>query len=549
MVLDQGKLRLRRWPSGVTWRYCVGIASVALACASNAQNVENSTGSSATRAIVTVESVSQAKRNTAAVMESGAEKVSSRRVALVIGNASYQRIPRLANPRHDAQDVCATLKSLQFEVVCLYDVATRRDIREAVRVFASKLDPRSAAFFFYAGHGVQVNGENYLLPTNVDARSIADIEEDGLSLSYVLRSLEEVRSSPNIVILDACRENPFPKLAGAGVSRGLARTEPPVGTMLVYATAPNGVALDGTGRNGLFTKYFLNHAADSGKKIDEVFQLVAKAVEDEARTQRIEQVPYRSSSYSGAFCLASCENPEIAAELEQIKLQRAEASKRVNALQEENAQLRRQAAERSSKVAELEEKIAALSRDVSATGDQNTRASKELSQLRAALDAARQEQAESELAKRRTTAREAEIAQLKEQMADLQLKALQLDAYRKQLETLQNQSNDTSKRMQVLAEENSRLKRLAEEKSSNVASLESRIVHLSKEVEADGRRSSRGQLEEELKQLRTTLAEARAEQLEAERMKKLAANRESEIVQLKEQLNDLNKRSQQLGKR
>ena len=109
-------------------------------------------------------------------------------------------------------------------------------------------------------------------------------------------------------------------------------------------------------RNGLFTKYFLNHAADSGKKIDEVFQLVAKAVEDEARTQRIEQVPYRSSSYSGAFCLASCENPEIAAELEQIKLQRAEASKRVNALQEENAQLRRQAAERSSKVAELEEK-------------------------------------------------------------------------------------------------------------------------------------------------------------------------------------------------
>jgi chromosome segregation ATPase len=166
--------------------------------------------------------------------------------------------------------------------------------------------------------------------------------------------------------------------------------------------------------------------------------------------------------------------------------------------------------------------------------------------LRAALDAARQEQAESELAKRRTTAREAEIAQLKEQMADLQLKALQLDAYRKQLETLQNQSNDTSKRMQVLAEENSRLKRLAEEKSSNVASLESRIVHLSKEVEADGRRSSRGQLEEELKQLRTTLAEARAEQLEAERMKKLAANRESEIVQLKEQLNDLNKRSQQL---
>lgn len=520
--------------------------AVGVLCAGAASAEERTKGveAGATRAVVTYDSIAQAKRATSAVNESTGDKSQIRRVALVIGNGSYQRISKLANPRNDAKDVCGVLESLQFEVTCLFDVPSRRELRESVRVFAGKLNPRSVAFFYYAGHGVQINGENFLLPTSVDARSAADIEEDGLSLSYLLRSLEEVRSSPNIVVLDACRDNPFPKLAPAGLSRGLARVDPPIGTVLAYATAPNGVALDGTDRNGLFTKHFVRHLADQGKKIDELLQVVAKEVQDEARKSGIEQVPYRSSSYSGAFCLAGCENPEIQAELEQIRLQRAEAAKRIEALAAENAQLKRQADAHSGKVRELETRIATLAREANSAGTQSSQALDEMNRLKAALTMARSEQGNSEARHQASIKREAEIAELRTRMAELQEKALEIDAYRKQLQTLQSQSDDTARRMQVLAEENNRLKRLAEEKTSNVSALEARISALTREASSAGAQSSRAQIE--LDQLRATLTSARQEEKEAEKIRTNALAKEREITELREQLADLQRKSQQL---
>ncbi len=143
-----------------------------------------------------------------------------RRVALVVGNAKYQRLVKLNNAATDAEDMCAALGRLGFDVACHYNISNRSDFRQVVRAFTSQLNSETVALFYYAGHGVQINGENFLLPVSVDAKISLDLEEDSLNLSYLLRSLETARSSPNIVILDACRENPFQHSPGSG--KGLA---------------------------------------------------------------------------------------------------------------------------------------------------------------------------------------------------------------------------------------------------------------------------------------------------------------------------------------
>jgi len=467
-----------------------------------------------------------------------------RRVALVIGNSNYSRAPKLPNPKHDARDVCGVLKALQFDVTCLYNISTRREFREAIRAFTWKLDSRTVAFFFYAGHGVQLNGQNYLLPTAIDARSPVDIEEDGLNLSYVLRGLEEMRSSPNIVVLDACRENPFPQLTSAGAAQGLARMEPPVGTMLVYATAPNGIALDGIGENGLFTKHLVKHLPTPGQKIDELFQIVSQAVEDEAKTNGMEQVPYRSSSYSGGVCLAGCENPQVVAEIEKIKQQQGDAAKRIAALVADNENLKHQAQERNQRIIELESRMKELSSEAVSAGKQSTSAREEMSRLKVTLDAAKLEQSEAERFKRTADAREKEITELRKQMAELQHKAQQLDLYRQELASLQGQSDKAERKMQALIEENKRLKALSDQKTSNVELLEERMAQLLKNANMVGTQSANKQAE--LTKLRANLEVARAEQQELEKLKSLASARESEIFHLKEQMALLQRRSQEL---
>jgi hypothetical protein len=244
----------------------------------------------------------------------------SKRAALVIGNSAYEKVPKLANAVNDAVDICHALVRMDFRASCYYDLSSRRESREAIQRFVQSLSRTDTVFIYYAGHGVQSANENYLLPTSVDPRSVADIEEDGLGLSYVLRSLEEARSGPNIVILDACRETLLStRLRGLG--RGLAATEPPANTILVYATAPNQNAYDSAGsrsRNGLFAKHLLLHMNKSGLSVDQLFGIVAESVQKEAQENNVYQLPYRNSAISASYCLAGCANPleEINAQLQ-----------------------------------------------------------------------------------------------------------------------------------------------------------------------------------------------------------------------------------------
>ena len=368
-----------------------------------------------------------------------------KRIALVIGNANYRHLNQLANPRNDAKDMCAALRMLSFEVICVQDVTTRRDLREMVRRFITGLSPNTVSFFYYAGHGVQVNEQNYLLPIEADITSEADVDYEGVNLAYLLQGLAVARSAPNIVVLDACRDNPFPNARQTFMTKGLARVDPPVGTILVYATGPNHSAMDGEGRNGLFTKHLLQYLSKPGVKIDEMLQLVAKGVEEEAKKNyKFEQTPYRSSSFSGGICLAGCGDPETDSRLEEIRKQRDTLNAKLSSLAEENVRLRSQAQEGSAAISKLEQRVRQLTEETSKHGEAAGVAQSRLEQARNELARARALQEERERVERENSTRVSELKQLR---AELQAKEVEIDQYRHRIDLLEQ---ERTKRTEIL---------------------------------------------------------------------------------------------------
>jgi Caspase domain len=191
------------------------------------------------------------------------------RMALVIGNASYQDLP-LDNPLNDAADMAAVLEEAGFRVILRRD-ADSRAMRQAVREFAAELRRADVGLFYYAGHGVQLGGTNYLLPVGADIRSEADAEDLSLDVNYVLRTMEESQARVRIVILDACRNNPYPR-SFRSAARGLAPVTATSGSLVAFATAPGALAADGTGRNGIYTKHLLASLREVDSEIAKVFQ-------------------------------------------------------------------------------------------------------------------------------------------------------------------------------------------------------------------------------------------------------------------------------------
>ncbi len=220
------------------------------------------------------------------------------RVALVIGNSAYTRAP-LANPVNDAKLMAARLKEQGFEVFASYD-ASQRDMKRAVQTFAATLRQRGkdvVAFIFYAGHSVQVKGENYLIPVDEQIKSEADVDIDAVSLSSIMSMLENTETRLSIVVLDACRDNPFGYARGG--SRGLARVDAPGGSLVAFSTAPGKVAQDGPASgNSFYTAALAQAMAEPGLKIEEVFKRVRIAVREKTKG---EQTPWESTSLTGDF--------------------------------------------------------------------------------------------------------------------------------------------------------------------------------------------------------------------------------------------------------
>ena len=196
------------------------------------------------------------------------------RIALVIGNSNYQTAPRLANPGNDAQSMSQLLNSAGFEVTQATDL-TRSDMVRVVQDFSAKVaerGPGTVAMIYYAGHGVQVAGENYLLPVDAKISSPSDLDDNSLRLVDLMGTLESIQSRMRIVVLDACRNNPFPEVNDTG--RGLAIVDAPRGSIVGYSTAPGMEAQDGDGNHSPYTSAFLDVAREKNLPIEQLFKRV-----------------------------------------------------------------------------------------------------------------------------------------------------------------------------------------------------------------------------------------------------------------------------------
>lgn len=224
---------------------------------------------------------------------------SERRIALVIGNGAYDS-GVLRNAVNDARDLTVALRGLGFEVIEGINL-TKRPMEESIRTFGQKIRSGGIGLFYFAGHGVQIKDRNFLIPIHAFIEKEQDIEYESVDVGRVMAEMEAAENRLNIVILDACRNNPFNR-SFRTKSSGLAQMNAPSGTLIAYATAPGSVASDNPeGRNGLYTQELLRYVKQPGLEIGKVFRLVRAAVEAKSNKQ---QIPWESSSLKGEFYFA-----------------------------------------------------------------------------------------------------------------------------------------------------------------------------------------------------------------------------------------------------
>ena len=218
------------------------------------------------------------------------------RVALVIGNADY-KISALKNPVHDAIDVSKALRSSGFDVTLLKNI-NQEQMDDAIRDFGKKIGRSGGVgLFYYAGHGVQVGGANYLIPVNAEIEAAKDLKYKAVNANTILDEMQLAGNGLNIVILDACRNNPYASRFRSA-TRGLVKMDGPRGSILAYSTSPGSVAEDGEERNGIYTKHLLAAMKSKNMPIEQVFKQVRIGVSKETSGK---QLPWESSSLTGDF--------------------------------------------------------------------------------------------------------------------------------------------------------------------------------------------------------------------------------------------------------
>ena len=219
------------------------------------------------------------------------------RVALVIGNAAYVNIPALGNSTNDAKSMATILRKLGFQVVEVVD-GSKAQMDKAVENLQDLLKGKQAvAMLYYAGHGLQLDWHNYMVPVDVKLTQASDVPKQTIDIETVITSFKKATTRMNIIVLDACRDNPFAGKASSG--KGLAQLDAPVGTFLAFATAPGNVAEDGDveGGNGLFTQYLLKELQKPAR-IEDVFKRVRLQVRQKSQGR---QIPWDSSSLEDDF--------------------------------------------------------------------------------------------------------------------------------------------------------------------------------------------------------------------------------------------------------
>jgi len=238
--------------------------------------------------------------------------------ALIIGNGRYLHAAVLKNPVNDALDIARTLKKLDFKVRLLTD-ASKDEIETAVEEFIANLkNNKGTGLFYYAGHGSQLEGDNYLIPVDTNVEEEAELKYKGFKITKLLDEMKKANNETNIIILDACRDNPFAgdfqtasrsltgseegiralKRKGPKLNSGLSKLDAPPNTLLAYATAPGKVAKDGVSRNSPYTTMLIEAIQKEGITVEQVFKEVRSKV---LEVTNGEQVPWESSSLVSDF--------------------------------------------------------------------------------------------------------------------------------------------------------------------------------------------------------------------------------------------------------
>lgn len=287
------------------------------------------------------------RKEGAGVAAGGLPLLVAPRHALVIGNSSYGFGP-LKNPANDAKALGAQLKSAGFEVIVGLDL-TRKDMLEAIRAYGESLNKAKAiGVFYFAGHGLQLAWRNYLVPTDATIAKMDDIQAKCVDVNAVIEGIAKAVNPMNVVILDACRENPF----GGDVKldqKGLSQLDAPPGTLLAYATAPGNLASDGDGANGLYTEQLLREIKVPEAKIEDVFKRVRLTVRRRSNGQ---QIPWESTSLEEDFWFIPPKDELRHAQEEAERIRRAQEAERLR--QERIAKAQRDEAERLRREAEAE---------------------------------------------------------------------------------------------------------------------------------------------------------------------------------------------------
>jgi uncharacterized caspase-like protein len=226
---------------------------------------------------------------------------SGRRIALVIGNSKYRSVPVLPNPGRDAGALASTLRGLGFQKVTLETDLTRERLYDALRTFAAEAERADWALVYFAGHGIELGGTNYLVPIDAKLATDRDIEFEAVSLDTVVNAVDGAKRL-RLVLLDACRDNPFVSqmrrsMATRSVGRGLARVEPDAGIMVVYAARHGQIALDGDGGNSPFAAALINRMKSPGLEVRRLFDLVR---DDVMATTNRRQQPFSYGSVPGS---------------------------------------------------------------------------------------------------------------------------------------------------------------------------------------------------------------------------------------------------------
>ncbi len=218
------------------------------------------------------------------------------RYALIIGNGKYGEVP-LKNAPNDAKAMADHLKKMGFDVTLKLD-ASRKDMIDTIREFGARLGKQKAVgLFYFAGHGAQLAWRNYLIPVDAQIKTVNDIDAQGVDMDTLLDSMTRAKNPMNLIILDACRDNPF----GGDVTlqqKGLSQVDAPPGTFLAYATAPGNTAADGLGSNGLYTENVLKEIGSPAAKIEDIFKRVRLNVRLQSKGR---QIPWESTSLEQDF--------------------------------------------------------------------------------------------------------------------------------------------------------------------------------------------------------------------------------------------------------